>query len=176
MQRVWQENKELIALIGAILALLLAGAFFSPSFSQKIGFLQLFFMTLGMLFVTATLIVFAILGFRSFAFFMAAFLGVVLLLDGVWGAVLVVGLSYLAWGFVFALEVLLVDNGVESAVRWFQKRYDFRSFRIEYYAFYPMILLFHLLLERIPSLFLREKIVDFNPSRVLEKMQEVLRS
>ncbi len=94
---------------------------------------------------------------------------------GVEGALLVTGMTYFFWGSIFAMEVLLFYNHVKSAKEWFIARYTFKTFKNEYYAFYPMMGMLYVLLEFIPSLFYREKLLKFSPSRVLKEMEEILK-
>jgi hypothetical protein len=170
-----REYRYLILTVFAIFAILMIGAIFSPSFSEQMTYLELFMLMGSLLFVFSVLVIAAILGFSSFALYMTVFIAAVIAMYGVEGALLVVGLSYITWGFVFSIELLLVDQKVESAIEWFQKRYTFKSFKREYYAFYPMVLLLHLLIEVLPSLIHRESISRFSPHQVFEKMQEILK-
>ena len=75
---------------------------------------------------------------------------------GIEGALLVTGMTYIIWGSIFAMEVLLFYNGLKSAQEWFVERYTFTSFKNEYYAFYPMLMVAYFFLEVIPSIFYRE--------------------
>ena len=88
---------------------------------------------------------------------------------------MVVGMTYLVWGLVFAIELLLYHNGVESAVRWFRERYTFRTFSGEYRVFYPMIWGFWFLFEYLPHRFTGESIARFNPGEVRDRMRQELR-
>jgi len=105
---------------------------------------------------------------------MAVFLAAITSLFGILGAVIVVLLSYVAWGTVFAMEVLLYDSGASSAKEWFLTRYTFKDFKIEYYVFYPMLGFIYILLELLPNLLKRESVIHFSPSRVLKEMQALL--
>ena len=102
---------------------------------------------------------------------MAAVMGIY----GIEGALVVAFLSYFTWGFVFAMELLLFYNGLVSAQEWFKKRYTYKTFRYEYYVFYPMLFLTYVFLEFIPSILYRERFLKFIPSRVLEAMKEILK-
>lgn len=155
--------------------MLLLGAIFSNSFTEQRTFLELFFMFGALLFVFSMLIVFTLLGFSSFALYLAIFLSIVMLIYGIEAVILVAVMTYFVWGLMFSIEVLLVDNNVKSAIEWFQQRYDFKSFRIEYYAFYPMIYILYLLVELLPNIIHGEKTKRFEPNKILEKMQEVLK-
>ena len=169
-----KEYRSLVFIIFAIFAITLVGAYYSPTFQEQRGWLELFFLFGGVLFVVSTLAVFATLGFSSFSIYMAVFLAAVISLFGILGAVLVVLLTYIAWGSIFAMEVLLYDAGAHSAKEWFLSRYTFKDFKAEYYAFYPMIGFIYLLLEILPNLLSRDSIIDFSPSRVLKEMEELL--
>jgi len=52
--------------------------------------------------------------------------------------------------------VLLLYHRLKSAVEWFEARYTFKSFKYEYYIFYPMFWVAYLFLEFIPSIVYRE--------------------
>jgi len=169
-----REYRSLTFIILAIFAVTLLGAYFSPTFQEQRGWLELFFLFGGVLFIVSVLAVFVTLGFSSFAIYMAVFLAAVISLYGILGAVIVVLLTYIAWGSAFAIEVLLYDAGANSAKEWFLSRYNFKSFKAEYYAFYPMLGFVYLLLEIVPSLFSRESMIDFSPRRVLKEMEELL--
>jgi hypothetical protein len=170
-----REYRYLIATIIAIFALLLIGAFFSPSFSEQMTYLELFILAGSLLFVFSILVVAAVLGFSSFALYMAVFLAIVIAMYGWEGALLVIFLSYITWGLVFSIELLLVDNEVESAIEWFEKRYDFQSFRREYYLFLPMSYLLYVLVEVLPGILYRERFSRFSPQKVYDKMQGILK-
>ena len=169
-----KEYRYLILIIFLIFAMLLAGAYFSPSFTEQKTFLEIFMLMGSLLFVFSVLAVAAILGFSSFALYMAVFMAAVIALYGVEGALLVTGLTYAVWGFVFSIELLLVDQNAQSAIEWFKNRYTFESFKWEYYAFYPMLLIFYILIELLPSLLHRESIGRFSPHRIFEKMKDIL--
>jgi len=168
--------RYLILIIFSIFGILLAGAYFSPSFTEQKSYLELFILMGSLLFVFSVLVVAASLGFRSFALYMAFFLAAVIAMYGIEGALIVIFLTYITWGLVFSIELLLVDNGAEGAVEWFSKRYDFKSFRREYYIFLPMSYLLYLLIEVLPNLLHRENFSRFSPQEVYEKMREILSS
>ena len=171
---IMKEYRSLVFIIFAIFAVTLLGAYFSPTFQEQRGWLELFFLLGGVLFIVSVLAVFATLGFSSFAIYMAVFLAAVISLYGILGAVIVVFLTYVVWGSIFAMEVLLYDAGANSAKEWFVTRYKFKSFKAEYYAFYPMLGFVYVLLEILPNLLHRESVIDFSPSRVLKEMEELL--
>ena len=169
-----KEYGYLLLTIIAIFGIILAGAYFSPSFEEQKGWLELFYLSGALLFIFSALIIFATIGFGSFAIYGAIFLAAVMGMYGVEGAVMVVALTYISWGSVFAMQVLLFYNGLKSAREWFEKRYTYRSFRYEYILFYPMFFVGYFFLELIPSLLYREDFLKFTPSRVLHAMKEIL--
>ncbi len=169
-----KENLYLIVTIIVIFAITLAGAVFSPTFSEQKSFLELFVLMGGLLFVFSLLVILATIGFRSFALYLALFLAVTMALLGIEATLLVIILTYLVWGLGFGIELLLLDNGVESAMGWFKERYDFKSFRLEYYTFYPMIIVLYILIEFLPNLLYKEPISRFSPVEIFEKMKNIL--
>ncbi|MDM5271027.1 hypothetical protein PGH07_02420 [Sulfurovum sp. zt1-1] len=170
-----KEYSSLFLTIIAIFLLLAAGAYFSATFEEQRTFLELFFIAGSLLFIFSVLVIFSAIGFKSFALFLTLFASIVLVIFGIEGTLLVVGMTYIFWGAIFAMEVLLFYNGVVSAQKWFEERYTFKSFRNEYYAFYPMMFMLYILLEWIPHFFYRERLLKFSPHRVLEVMKELLR-
>ncbi len=94
-----------------------------------------------------------------------------------WEYVLFIGsiLTYLSWGFVFAVQALLLMHGRPEAVEWLKKRYTYRSFMREMWIFLPMILLFYLLLEIVPGMVgLEDSVIRFSPKELAERAQEAL--
>jgi hypothetical protein len=150
-------------------------AYFSTSFAQQQSYLELFILFGSLLFIFSVVIIFATLGFHSFALFLSIFLAAIISIYGVLGALLVTAITYFLWGSIFAMELLLFYNGSESAKQWFVSRYDFQTFKIEYYAFYPLMFMLYILLEFIPYLFSKEKLVKFTPSKVLKEMESLLK-
>jgi len=169
-----QEYRSLALIVLSIFAITLLGAYVSPTFHEQKAWLELFFLFGGVLFIVSTLALFATLGFSSFAIYMAIFLAAVIAMFGILGAVIVVLLTYMAWGSIFSMEVLLYDSGAISAKEWFLSRYTFKAFKAEYFAFYPMLGFVYLLLEIVPSLISRESVIHFSPKRVLREMEELL--
>ncbi|MEA1953293.1 MAG: hypothetical protein U9O24_02750 [Campylobacterota bacterium] len=168
------EFRDLALTVIAIFIITLVGAFYSPTFEEQKTYLELFFLFGALLFIFSILVIFATIGFSSFSLYLAIFLVAVMGMYGIEGAFLVTGITYFLWGSIFAMEVLLFYNHVKSAKEWFLQRYTFKSFKNEYYAFYPMIGMLYILLEFIPSIFYREKLLKFSPSRVLKEMEEIL--
>jgi len=169
-----KEYRSLALIVIAIFVITLIGAYFSPTFEEQRGWLELFFLIGSLLFIFSVLVIFATIGFASFAIYGAVFLAAVMGIYGVEGALLVTGMTYFIWGSMFAMEVLLVYNGLKSAQEWFQKRYTFKSFKLEYKVFYPMLIIAYIFLELIPSIFYRESFLKFSPSKVLKAMEKLL--
>jgi hypothetical protein len=168
------EYRSIILTVIAIFIITLMAAYLSPSFAEQKGYLELFILFGSLLFIFSVVVIFATLGFHSFALFLSIFLGAIIALYGVLGALLVTSITYFLWGSIFAMEVLLFYNGSEHAKEWFVSRYDFKTFKMEYFAFYPMMGMLYILLEFIPYLFSREKLLKFTPSKVLKEMEELL--
>ncbi len=170
-----REYRTLALTVIAIFIVILVGAFFSPTFQEQKTYLELFFLFGALLFIFSILVIFAAIGFSSFSLYLSVFLAAVMGMYGVEGALLVTGMTYFFWGSIFAMEVLLFYNHVKSAKEWFIARYTFKTFKNEYYAFYPMMGMLYILLEFIPHFLYREKLLKFSPSRVLKEMEEILK-
>jgi len=169
-----KEYRSLAIIIIAIFIITLIGAYFSPTFSEQKTYLELFFLFGALLFIFSVVVIFAAIGFSSFSLYLAVFLAAVMGMYGVEGALLVTGMTYLIWSSIFAMEVLLFYNGLKSAQDWFTERYTFKSFKNEYYAFYPMMMIAYFFLELVPSIFYRESFLKFSPSKILKVMEEIL--
>ena len=169
------EYRSLALTVIAIFVITLMAAYFSNSFAQQQSYLELFTLFGSLLFIFSVVVIFAILGFHSFALFLSIFLAAVISIYGILGALLVTVVTYFLWGSIFAMEVLLFYNGSQSAKEWFVSRYDFKTFKIEYFAFYPMMGMLYILLEFIPYLFSKEKLLKFTPSKVLKEMEMLLK-
>jgi len=169
-----KEHASLFFTLVAIFALLALGAFFSPSYTQQMGYAQWFLYAGGLLFVASIVIVLAAFGFHSFSLYLAVLIAAAMTAFGLYGAFAVVLLTYLSWGFVFSIQLLLVHHHVPSAAAWFQERYTYRTFRMEYRIFYPMLWIFYCLLECLPRFFRHDHIVTFNPSDTLRFMKNIL--
>ena len=169
-----REYRSIALIVIAIFIITLIGAYFSPTFQEQKTWLELFFLFGALLFIFSILVIFATIGFSSFSLYLALFLAAVMGMYGVEGALLVTGMTYFLWGSIFAMEVLLFYNHLKSAKEWFVERYTFKTFKNEYYAFYPMMGMLYILLEFIPSIFFREKFLKFSPSKVLKEMEEIL--
>ena len=168
------EYRSLVLTIIGIFIITFLGAYFSPSFEEQKTYLELFMFFGSLLFIFAVVAIFASLGFHSFALFLSIFLAAVISLYGILGAFIVTSMTYFLWGSIFAMEVLLFHNGSGSAKEWFVSRYNFKTFKMEYYAFYPLMGLLYVVLEFIPHLFLKEKLVKFTPSKVLKEIEDLL--
>jgi len=168
------EYRSLALTVIAIFIITLLAAYFSPSFAEQKTYLELFILFGSLLFIFAVVVIFATLGFHSFALFLSLFLAAVIAMYGILGALLITAVTYFLWGSIFAMEVLLFYNGSESAKEWFVSRYDFKTFKMEYFAFYPLMGMLYILLEFIPYLFSKERLVKFTPSKVLKEMEELL--
>ena len=171
-----KESGYLILTIVALFVITLTGAYFSPTFEEQKSFLEIFYLSGALLFIFSALVIFATIGFGSFAIYGAIFLAAVMGMYGIEGAVLVVGMTYFLWGSIFAMQVLLFYHHLKSATEWFKKRYTYRSFGREFKVFYPMLWVAYFFLEFIPSILYREDFLRFIPSRVLEEMEEVLKA
>jgi len=170
-----REYRTLALTVIAIFIITFVGAYFSPTFNEQKNFLELFVMMGALLFIFSALVLFAAIGFSSFSLYLAIFLAGVMGIYGVEGALLVTGMTYFVWGSIFAMETLLFYNGLKSAQEWFIERYTFKSFKNEYYAFYPMLFITYLFLELIPSILYRESFLKFKPSKALEVMGKILK-
>jgi hypothetical protein len=168
------EYRSLALTVIAIFIITMMAAYFSPSFAEQKSYLELFILFGSLLFIFSVVVIFASLGFHSFALFLTLFLAIVIALYGVLGALLVTVMTYFLWGSIFAMEVLLFYNGSESAKEWFVSRYDFKTFKMEYFAFYPLMGMLYILLEFIPYIFSKEKLLKFTPSKILKEMEELL--
>ena len=171
-----KEYRSIALIVIALFVITLAGAYFSPTFSEQKTFLELFMLMGALLFIFSALVIFATIGFGSFSLYLAIFLAAVMGIYGIEGAFLVTSMTYFVWGSIFAMEVLLFYNGLKSAQEWFQERYTYKSFKHEYYAFYPMLFVTYLFLELIPSFLYRESFLKFKPSKVLEVMKDILKA
>lgn len=169
-----QEYRSLVLTILAIFLVTLIAAYFSPTFTEQQTYLGLFMSFGALLFIFSIVTIFASLGFHTFSLYMSIVIAIIIVMFGVVGALIVVLITYISWGSMFAMEVLLFDAGATSAKEWFLTRYKFKEFKAEYYAFYPMIGFIYLLLEIIPNVLSRESVIDFSPSRVLKEMEELL--
>ena len=169
------EYRSLALTVIALFVITFMAAYFSTSFTQQQSYLELFTLLGSLLFIFSVVVIFAILGFYSFALFLSLFLAIIITVFGVLSAFIITAITYFLWGSIFAMELLLFYNGSETAKEWFIARYDYKTFKLEYYAFYPMMYLLYVLLEFIPYLFSKEQLVKFAPSEVLKEMETLLK-
>jgi hypothetical protein len=169
-----REYKSLFFIILALFAILFLGAYYSPTFEQQQTYLEMFVMLGALLFIFSLLVVFATISFGSFTIYLAIFLAIVMQLYGIEGALLVVGMSYVAWGGIFGMEFLLLHFEVKSAIGWFEARYSKKAFMIEYKVFYPMIIINLILLEWIPAILYQENFIKLHPRELASKMSQLL--
>ncbi|NKQ41005.1 MAG: hypothetical protein HF962_05495 [Sulfurovum sp.] len=175
LKEIIKEYSSIIFIASTILVMFLLASWLSPTPREQLSYLQYFFMTLAIFYVLVTVIVLVVLGFKKLGYYMAIFLAITIYMGGLYAAAITILLTYLSWGFVFALETLLAYHGVKSAKEWFVKRYDYKSFESEYRIFYPLVMFLYFLLEWAPNKFHGESIASFNPNKVLEEMKEILR-
>jgi hypothetical protein len=169
-----KEYGYLFLTIVALFGIILAGAIFSPTFEEQKSFLELFYLSGAVLFIFSALVIFATIGFGSFAIYGAIFLAAVMGIYGVEGALLFTGLTYVVWGSIFAMQVLLFYHHLKTATEWFESRYTFKSFYYEYHVFYPMLWVAYFFLEFVPSIIYREDFLKVVPARVVGEMRELL--
>ncbi len=163
-----------IASVVGVFLLLLAGAWSSPTFSEEQSYIEAIVMFGALLFVFSVVVIVAAMGFRSFALFMALFIAMAVSLYGIEAGVIVVVATYVIWGLIFAIQLLLVHHRVEGAIRWFRERYTFKTFTLEFKVFYPMIWTFYFFFEYLPHLVTKEHLIDFDPKEVYDVMKGFL--
>jgi len=161
-------------IIVTVLFLLGLGAYFSPTYTQKMGYVQSFLFAGALWFIASVVLLVAAVGFRSFALYLSVLTGMAIAAFGIYGGVLVLLLTYATWGFVFALQLLLVHHQVQTAIQWFCDHYTYPSFYAEYRIFYPMLWLLFFFLDVIPYLFFREHMIKFDPPKILRFMKKTL--
>jgi len=169
------EYRSLGLIIAATFVLLGLGVWFSPTYTQKMGYAEAIVFGGSVLFIAAVVILVAAAGFRTFSLYLAVLMGMAIMAFGPMGGLLVLGLTYVVWGFVFAMQLLLVLNDVDPAIRWFRHYYTYPMFLAEYRLFYPMLWLVYILLEVIPHLIDRERMMVFDPHRIPEAMKKHLK-
>jgi len=169
-----REQSDLIAIVLAIFATLMVGVYLSPSFEETKSLLLILMNILIVVVVFGLLVGIAYLGFASFALYGAIFVAMVMAMFGFYGVLLVVGMSYLIWGFIFAFEALLVGHRVVSAQEWFKGRYTYASFYKEYLVFYPMLFIVYAIVEALPTWLDFQKPPRFDPHAILLRMREIL--
>jgi len=166
----------LLALSITIIAILLLGVYTSPTYAQREAMFNSIIYFLAVVFIASITLVILWHGFKEFSVMLAIILAMIISLLGVKAGIIAIAMTYVIWGFVFSIELLLAHNGVEGAIVWFKKHYKVNSFKIEFKIFYPMIIVMHILLEIIPSIIYKEPILDFNPKELYEAMLGELKS
>lgn len=159
----------------SIFLIIFLGIIFGDTFSQKATYLEMFMLFGNILFIVSLLIVTAYFGFKYFSLFLAIIFAIIIALFGINNAFIGAILTYLIWGMMFAIQTLLFSQDVQSAKDWFAARYNKKSFEREYFWFYPLFWVFYILLEIIPGIIYKDKLVDFKPSKILEKMNNFLK-
>ncbi|MGW8169306.1 MAG: hypothetical protein ACWGHH_04820 [Sulfurovaceae bacterium] len=170
-----KEYLWLALTIVLIFIITLAGALFSPSFSEQMSYLEFFIILGSLLFVFSVLVVAATLGFSSFALYMTIIIAIIMVIFDISTALLVISITYAIWGLIFAMQLLLFENGAKGAKEWFISRYTHKSFLVEYRFFYPLLGIVYLLLEYIPHFIYRDNITKFNPADIAMKIDEILK-
>lgn len=170
-----KEYLWLALIIVLIFVIILVGAIFSPSFSEQMSYIELFITMGSLLFVFSVLVVAATLGFSSFAIYMTLIATIIMVIFGVKSALLIVGIIYCMWGFIFAMQLLLFEHGTRGAQEWFVSRYTHRSFLMEYRFFYPLLGIVYLLLEYLPHFIYRDNISTFKPVDIAIKIDKLLK-
>ena len=160
----------LLALSITIVAILFLGIYTSPTYAQKQQLFNSFIYFIAVVFIASVTLVILWHGFKEFSVMLAIILGAIISLFGIAAGFKAIFATYIIWGFVFTIELLLAHNGVQSAINWFKKHYKTNSFKIEYKIFYPMMLVMYVLLEIIPGIIYKEKILDFKPKELYEAM------
>ena len=165
---------SLIFIVLSILIITLLNVYLIPDFQEQNDRLELFITYAVALMVVSVLVALISLGLSRFIIFMVFFLVTTASIVGILGSAIIALLVYVAWGTIFATEVLLYSSGAKSAEEWFLYHYKFRSFQIEYYIFYPMFWLAYFFLEILPNIIGEKSAINFSPSRVLKKMRKLL--
>ena len=171
------KSKDFWLLMGLsvlILAILAIGIIYSPTYSQKEQLFNSIIYFLAVLFIASATLIILWHGFKEFSVMLAIILAMIISLIGIKAGVIAVILTYITWGFAFTIELLLAHNGVKSAIDWFKKHYNAKTFEIEFKIFYPMMLVMYFLLEIIPSLIYKEPILDFSPKELYIAMRNEL--
>ena len=82
---------------------------------------------------------------------------------------IVIVITYLCWGFAFALQSLLILRGTKNAIKWAKNWYSPKVFFYELIIFSPIIYIFYLLFELFPSiLLLDDNIVKFDINKIFD--------
>lgn len=170
-------SRDLLLYIGTLIAgfsILIAGAYSSPSFAEEMSYIEAIGILSALVMVFSIVVIAAHLGFRSFSLFMALFLAMAISLYGVYAGIIVAVMTYIVWGFVFSIQLLLVHNRSQPAIDWFKAHYSYRSFELEYKIFYPMVWVFYFLWDYLPAIFYKDRDEHFSPYLIKEYMKELL--
>ncbi len=165
---------SLIFIALSILTIALLNVYLIPDFREQNGWHELF-ITSGVTILTVSVLVLLIsFGFSSFRAHVVFLLIAIASMAGVLGGAIIALFVYIAWGAIFAMEVLRYNSGAKNAEEWFLHRYKFKNFQIEYYIFYPIFWLAYFFLEILPSVASKKPAISFSPSRILKKMRKLL--
>ena len=85
------------------------------------------------------------------------------------GYIIVILATYPVLAPVFAMEVLMFNDNPKQNLQWFKERYSYKMFKIEFYIFLPVIVLFYLLFFSH-----NKKSASFSMKNILNEMKEVL--
>ncbi len=165
----------LVALSITIVAVLLIGIYTSPTYTQKMNYINSLILFFEVLFVASATLIILWHGFKEFSVMLAIILAAITSLFGIKATLIAVVFTYITWGFAFTIELLLAHNGVESAINWFKKHYSVKAFEIEYKIFYPMMMIMYLLLEIIPNIIYKDPVVKFEPKELFKAMRNELK-
>ncbi len=83
---------------------------------------------------------------------------------------LATSLTYLVWGFVVAVEVVLGMSGSGVALRWIKAHHSYKHLYVEVLVFYPMILLTYLFLELVPHYLFGALLTPFDMDELFERL------
>ena len=165
---------SLVSIALSILTITILNLYLIPDFRGQNGWLELSNTYTVALLIVSILVALISLGLSRFPVYMIFFLIIITSIVGVLGSAIISLLVYIAWGTIFAMEVLLYSSGTKSAEEWFLHHYKFKNFQIEYYIFYPMFWFTYFFLEILPSVISKKSAINFSPSRVLKKMRKLL--
>ncbi len=171
------KNKDFLLLLGvsfAIVAILLIGVYYSPTFTQQQIYFNSLIYFLAVVFIASVTLLVLWHGFKEFAVMLAIILAMIISLFGIEAGLIAILFTYITWGFAFTVELLLAHNGVKQAIEWFKKHYTPKSFSIEYKIFYPMLIIMHILLEKIPGFIYKEPLLEFDTKELYEAMYNEL--
>ncbi len=172
------KNRDFLLLLGislAIVAILLIGVYTSPTFTQEQIYFNSLIYFLAVLFISSVTLLVLWHGFKEFAIMLTIILAMIISLFGIEAGFIATLFTYITWGFAFTIELLLAHNGVSQAIKWFKNHYNTKSFTIEYKVFYPMLIVMHILLEKIPSIIYKEPLIDFDPKDLYKAMYNELK-